>query len=154
MMWIGHHGTLARVDRISQQSLLFNLLVLFWVTLLPFAAENAADRPSEPLGASMLAFCCSAFMLSFLGMRLSMHSTIDDHAGMQAWRRSRQRIAGSLIIWNLACAVLAWWWIWTGYAGPIATVVVFLVLRSPPEAERDFDQLGSEIGDRVSSGTP
>jgi len=154
VMWIAHHGALARVDRISQRALLFNLLALFWVTLLPFAAENAADRPAEPLGPSMLAFCYGAFMVSFLAMRLSMHSTIDDHAAMKAWRRTRQRIARSLVVWNFACAVLAWWWIWAGYAGPIATVAAFLALRSPPEAEQDFDQVAFAGSDRPSSGTP
>ena len=60
VMWVGHHGALARVDKITHRALLFNLLILFWVTLLPFAAENAADRPLEPLGPSLLAFCCGA----------------------------------------------------------------------------------------------
>ena len=55
VMWVGHHGALARVDKITHRALLFNLLILFWVTLLPFAAENAADRPLEPLGPSLLA---------------------------------------------------------------------------------------------------
>lgn len=57
VMWVGHHGALARVDKITHRSLLFNLLILFWVTLLPFAAENAADRLPEPLGPGLLAFC-------------------------------------------------------------------------------------------------
>jgi uncharacterized membrane protein len=44
VMWVGHHGALARADKITHRALLFNLLVLFWMTLLPFAAQNAADR--------------------------------------------------------------------------------------------------------------
>jgi len=77
-----HHGSLARVDRIGQRALMFNLLALFWVTLLPFAAENAADRPLDPLGPSLLALCCGAYLLSYIGFRFNVHSTIDDLADM------------------------------------------------------------------------
>ena len=91
VMWVGHHGALARVDKITHRALLFNLLILFWVTLLPFAAENAADRPLEPLGPSLLAFCCGAFFLSYLGFRFSVHSTIDDVAEMRRLEAGSRR---------------------------------------------------------------
>jgi tetratricopeptide (TPR) repeat protein len=48
VMWVGHHGALARVDKITHRALLFNLLILFWVTLLPFAAE-APPSPTDVL---------------------------------------------------------------------------------------------------------
>jgi uncharacterized membrane protein len=138
VMWVGHHGALARVDKITHRALLFNLLILFWVTLLPFAAENAADRPLEPLGASLLAFSCGAFFLSYLGFRFSVHSTIDDVAEMRRWRRVRITIALAMVAGNLLCAVLAWFSPWFGYAGALATVLLFLILRSPPESEEKF----------------
>jgi len=138
VMWVGHHGALARVDKITQRALLFNLLTLFWVTLLPFAAENAADRPLEPLGPSLLAFCCGAFFLSYLGFRFSVHSTIDDVPEMRRWRQVRVAIAITMVTGNFACAALAWVSPWIGYGGAIATVLIFLLLRSPPESEAKF----------------
>jgi uncharacterized membrane protein len=138
VMWVGHHGALARVDKISHRALLFNLFILFWVTLLPFAAENAADRPLEPLGPSLLAFCCGAFFLSYLGFRFSVHSTIDDHPEMRRWRRTRVTIAIAMVIGNFACAALAWLSPWIGYGGALATVLLFLFVRSPPESEEMF----------------
>jgi uncharacterized membrane protein len=138
VMWVGHHGALARVDKITHRALLFNLLILFWVTLLPFAAENAADRPLEPLGPSLLAFCCGAFFLSYLGFRFSVHSTIDDVPEMRRWKRVRVAIAIAMVIGNFACAALAWKSPWIGYGGALATVLVFLFLRSPPESEERF----------------
>jgi uncharacterized membrane protein len=138
VMWVGHHGALARVDRITHRALLFNLLILFWVTLLPFAAENAADRPLEPLGPSMLAFCCGAFFLSYICFRFNVHSTIDDVPEMRQWRRVRLTIAVAMVIGNFACAALAWLSPWIGYGGALATVLVFLLLRSPPESEDRF----------------
>jgi TMEM175 potassium channel family protein len=138
VMWVGHHGGLARVDKITHRALLFNLLVLFWVTLLPFAAENAADRPLEPLGPSLLAFSCGAFLLSYLGFRLSVHSTIDDVPEMRRWKRMRVAILVTLVVGNFACSTLAWVSPWIGYGGALATVLVFLLLRSPPESEELF----------------
>ena len=138
VMWVGHHGALARVDKVTHRALLFNLLILFWVTLLPFAAENAADRPLEPLGPSLLAFCCGAFFLSYLGFRFSVHSTIDDVAEMRRWRKERIAIAFAMVAGNLLCAILAWFSPWFGYAGALATVLLFLFLRSPPESEEKF----------------
>jgi uncharacterized membrane protein len=138
VMWIGHHGGLARVDRITQRALLFNLLILFWVTLLPFAAENAADRPLEPLGPSLLSFSCGAFFLSYIGFRYSVHSTIDEVSEMRRWRLTRLTIAAAMTVGNFACSALAWFSPWIGYAGVVGTVLVFLLLRSPPESEAKF----------------
>jgi len=138
VMWVGHHGALARVDKITHRALLFNLLILFWVTLLPFAAENAADRPLEPLGPSLLAFFCGAFFLSYLGFRFSVHSTIDDVPEMRRWKQVRVAIAVVMVAGNFACAALAWVSPWIGYGGALATVLVFLLLRSPPESEEKF----------------
>jgi uncharacterized membrane protein len=139
-MWVGHHGALARVDKITQRALLLNLLTLFWVTLLPFAAENAADRPLEPLGPSLLAFSCGAFFLCFMGFRFSVHSTIDDVAEMRQWRRARITIAFAIVAVNFLCAALAWVSPWFGYAAAVATVLPFLFLRSPPESEESFNR--------------
>jgi uncharacterized membrane protein len=138
VLWLVHHGSLARVDRIGQRALVFNLFALFWVTLLPFAAENAADRPLEPLGPSLLAFCCGAYLLALLSFRFSVHSTIDDRPGMQRWRRRRQAIAFFMVAGNFLCATLAWLSPWFGYAGAVGSLLPFLLLRSPPEAEEDF----------------
>ena len=139
-MWVGHHGALARVDKITHRALLLNLLTLFWVTLLPFAAENAADRPLEPLGPSLLAFSCGAFFLCFMGFRFSVHSTIDDVAEMRQWRQARITIAFAIVAVNFLCAALAWVSPWFGYAGAVATVLPFLFLRSPPESEESFNR--------------
>ncbi len=138
VMWVGHHGGLARVDKITHRALLFNLLTLFWVTLLPFGAENAADRPLEPLGPSLLAFSCGAFFVCYLAFRFSVHSTIDDVAEMRRWRKARVAIALAMIAANFLAAAMAWISPWLGYAGPLATMLLLIFLRSPPESEEKF----------------
>lgn len=140
ILWMTHHGALANVDRINSRALLLNLVSLFWATLLPFAARNAAERPLEPLGASLMAASCGAYFLSFVAMRLSLHSTVDDNVAMNAWRRRRKWIAASLILIDFCGAFLAWLTPWAGYAASVTTVFVLLVLPSPPEAAERFER--------------
>jgi uncharacterized membrane protein len=132
------------VERIHSRALLLNLIAVFWATLLPFAARNAAERPLEPLGASLMAASCGAYFLSFAAMRLSLHSAIDDHESMRAWRRRRVSIAAGLILTDFACALLSWLTPWAGYAASLATVGVLLLLRSPPEEEERFERQAAQ----------
>jgi uncharacterized membrane protein len=83
VLWMVHHGALARVLDIRTRTLLLNLLALFWVTLLPFAAKNAAEFPLDGLGASLMAVSCGAYLASIVVMRLSAHSVIDDLPSMR-----------------------------------------------------------------------
>ena len=144
VLWMTHHGALARVDRINSRALLLNLAALFWATLLPFAAKNAAERPLEPLGASIMAASCGAYLLFFAAMRISLHSAIDDNMQMRAWRRGRIRIAAGLILADFCCALLSWLTPWAGYAASLTTVFVLLLLPSPPEAEQRFELQAAE----------
>lgn len=85
------------------------------------------DRPLEPLRRSMLAFCCGAFFLSYLGFRFTVRSTIDDLPEMRRWKQGRVAIAAAMVIGNFMCAALAWRSPWIGYGGAVATVIVFLL---------------------------
>jgi len=71
-----------------------------------------------------------------------VHSTIDDVPEMRRWKQTRVAIAIALVIGNFTCAALAWLSPWIGYAGALATVLVFLLLRSPPESEEKFVREG------------
>ncbi|HEY3812237.1 MAG TPA: TMEM175 family protein [Caulobacteraceae bacterium] len=138
VLWMVHHGGLARVVEISSRTLMMNLLALFWVTLFPFAAKTAAEQPLEPLGASLMAILCGAYLLSMLATRLSAHSTIDDNPDMRVWRHRRFLMGMTVALIDLGGGVLAWINPWPGYAAALGTMILFLVLRSPPEAERRF----------------
>jgi len=138
ILWLVHHGGLARVDKVSPRGLLINLLTLFWITLLPFAAENSADRPYDSLGASLMALSCGGFLLSAIATRLSMHSAIDDNPMMLRWRQNRINVGVGIGLTDLLCAGMAWISPWIGYAAALLTVLILLLLPSPPEAEEKF----------------
>lgn len=57
---------------------------------------------------------------------------------MPRWKQVRFAIALGMIAGNFLCAFLAWFSPWFGYAGAIATVLLFLLLRSPPESEDKY----------------
>jgi uncharacterized membrane protein len=154
VLWMTHHSALARVDRINSRALLLNLAALFWATLLPFAAKNAAERPLEPLGASIMAASCGAYLLFFVAMRMSLHSAIDDNIQMRVWRRGRVLIAAGLILADFCGALLSWLTPWAGYAASLATVFVLLLLPSPPEAEERFGQETAEVSTAPAAATP
>jgi len=54
MAWITHHHFLEHVQRIGSNMLGYNLLVLFWITLVPFGARIAAEHPNDGLGAAIM----------------------------------------------------------------------------------------------------
>jgi uncharacterized membrane protein len=136
VLWMVHHGILDRVTEINSRTLMLNLVSLFWVTLFPFAAKTAAEQPLESLGASLMAGLCGAFLVSIIATRLTSHSTIDDNPAMRAWRRRRLLMGLSVALIDLGAAAVAWINPWPGYAAALGTIVFFVVLRSPPEAER------------------
>jgi hypothetical protein len=43
-----------------------------------------------------------------------------------------------MIAGNFTCAALAWFSPWIGYVAALVTVLLYLTLRSPPEAVQDF----------------
>jgi len=140
--WYMHHGGFARVIEVTTRTLLWNLVALFWVTLLPFAALNAAERPLEPLGPSLLAGCCGLTLLTFVIVRLSAHSAIDDNPHMRAWKRSRMLMGSGIGIAAVICGGLAWVSPWIGYAGALVAVALAVGLPSPADAEKAFEAKG------------
>jgi uncharacterized membrane protein len=139
ILWMTHHGALARVLEIRTRTLLLNLVSLFWVTLLPFAAKCAAERPDDPLGASLMAASVGGFLGSMIAMRLSAHSTIDDNPKLRRWRAGRLWLGMAFTLGDFAAAAAAWTWPWTGYAAALATVVMMLLMPTPAEVERRME---------------
>jgi len=134
--WTVHHNGLARVTEIRSHTLLLNLLSLFFATLIPFGARNTAQRPLDPLGASLLSAACGFYLLSLLWLRLTAHSAIDDNPGLRRWRRIRIVTISLFVAANLADAVLAWMSPWPAYGVILATAAYCLALPSPPEVEQ------------------
>lgn len=139
-LWVVHHSMLGRVLEIRTHTLLLNLVVLFWTTLLPFAAKNAAEHPNEPLGASLMAASCGAYLATTLAMRLSAHSATDDNPNMRRWQQRRLLLIWGIILVDFTGAIVSWIWPWIGYLAALGSVALLMGLPSPAEAEMKIEQ--------------
>ncbi len=144
-LWISHHGVLARVTEIRTTTLRLNLLCLFWATLIPFGAKNAAEHPMQPLGAALVAATTGFCILSLLVMRLSAHSVIDDNPNLKTYRRNQIARVVMLGCADLACAGLAWMTPWPAYAATLATAIVLLGMPSPAEVEQRANAKADQV---------
>jgi uncharacterized membrane protein len=135
-LWLAHHGVLARVTEIRTSTLRLNLLCLFWATLIPFGAKNAAERPMEPLGAALVAATTGFCILSLLVMRLSAHSLIDENPNLETYRRNQVARVVAFGFADLICAALAWITPWPAYGATILTAIFLLGTPSPADMEQ------------------
>lgn len=91
MAWITHHQFLEHVERIGSNMLGYNLLTLFWITLVPYGARIAAERPHDGLGAAIMAasitmsVVSTMLMFNFGDFRSLVHEPV-----MQPMRKRRR----------------------------------------------------------------
>jgi uncharacterized membrane protein len=122
----------ALVKEVRPLSLALNVLALFWLTLMPFAAKVTAEHPMDSLGPSGIAACLGLWTASTVVMRVTMHGPLDDVPEAQRWLRMRLWQYAGLAAARLILAGLAWVSPWFGYAA-IATVFIgFLFGPAPP----------------------
>jgi uncharacterized membrane protein len=114
-MWLTHHNMLAGVSEVRTRTLVLNLLGLFFVTLIPFGAQIAAEDPSDGLGVGLIAACRGCYSLACAAMALSSPwSGMSDAAARPAIVRVRW-IGRSLTLIDLVVAGLCMISPWFGY---------------------------------------
>ena len=148
VLWIIHQAALERVTAFSVAGIRWNLVCLFWSTLIPFAARNAAERPLEPLGPSLMAASTGFYILSMILLRLSVHSTVDDTTELRRWRNRRFTVFFVLASANVLAAVLSWAAPVIGYLAVAGAVGYSLSASHPADVERqalDADATKAEL---------
>jgi uncharacterized membrane protein len=150
VFWLIHQAGLERVTAFSVAGIRWNLLSLFWSTLIPFAAKTAAERPLEPLGQSLMAASTGFYILSMLGLRLSVHSTVDDTPALLRWRARRFTVFLTLALADLLAAGLSWIIPMAGYLAVAAVIGYVLIASHPAEVERRM----LAAGDGATAETP
>jgi uncharacterized membrane protein len=136
VIWIIHQAALERVTDLSVSGIRWNLVCLFWSTLIPFGAKNAAERPLEPLGPSLMAASFGLYILSVIAMRLTLHSTVDDRPELRRWRRRRFTVFFLLAAANLLAAGLSWIAPIAGYVAVAGAIGFSLIASHPANVER------------------
>jgi uncharacterized membrane protein len=99
--WISHFRLMAAMRLVTSSTLVWNLVALFWTTLLPFGARLATEHPDKPLGAAVMCGCASAYIFSLVAMR--------------PYRPLEGETPSPTATLGLLCAALSWISPWCGY---------------------------------------
>ena len=118
MAWITHHQFLEHIESIGKSMLGWNLLILFWITLVPYGARIAAEHPTEGLGAAIMTGCISFSILSVTGMVSfgKFESGVLRDPRLIAFRRRRRIYFLLFCFVGLGIAALCFVTPWVGYA--------------------------------------
>jgi len=117
MAWITHHQFLEHVERIGSNMLGYNLLTLFWITLVPYGARIAAEQPHDGLGAAIMVASTTMSIASAILMALfgDFQSVVHEPI-MQSFRKRRAALFLTYITLGAVTIVLCFVSPWFGYA--------------------------------------
>jgi TMEM175 potassium channel family protein len=108
IIWVNHHGLLDRMRNADRTLLFLNLLLLMWVSLIPWPTGLVAEHLSDP-GAEA---ATAVFSAIFLGMALSFsafwlyalrHGHLEDLSKAQVRHLTRRNALG----WTFYAVALA-----------------------------------------------
>lgn len=67
--WVNHHHLIHLVERVDSHILWFNLNLLFWMSLTPFATAYMGENRAAPLSLALYGMVQTACSISFLLLR-------------------------------------------------------------------------------------
>ncbi len=75
IFWVNHHQLTQEINTIRRRVLWANVLLLLFVTLIPFGTDVASANPRHPLAIMTFAFILFAGSVSFTILRYFVHKT-------------------------------------------------------------------------------
>jgi uncharacterized membrane protein len=103
--WNNHHHLLRATRRISAVVMWSNLILLFWLSLIPFATAWVGSDPDRALPAATYGVVALGSALAFFALSRSiLRANADDHAIESAIGRSTKAII-SPMIYVIGCAL-------------------------------------------------
>jgi uncharacterized membrane protein len=128
LYWVSHHTYFTFIRDVNETQLWLNLLFLFCLSFIPFAADLIGEHPDFRAGAVIYGFnltaCTGALYLNWHYAWKKGHVLVKD-ADLVVTERFQQRTLRVTIAYFLATAV-AWFSPTTGFYLYIAIVVVFV----------------------------
>ena len=97
--WVNHHQLLAAAQRVTLRLLMYNLILLFCLSLVPLAAGFLGEHPLLPRAIAFYALVMMAVAIAFGFLRAHL-GRVDGHdPGHVQWRRSTlmRSVAGAAI---------------------------------------------------------
>ena len=131
LYWVSHHTYFTFIGEVNETQLWLNLLFLFCLSLIPFAAEVLGDHPDFRAGAVLygldLAACTGALYLNWEYAWNRGRVLVKD-SGVVVVKRFRRRTLRAAVFYLLAAGV-AWFSPMTGFYLYIVIAVVFAFLQ-------------------------
>jgi uncharacterized membrane protein len=153
LFWLFHYRILTGIRIVTLRTQAANLVMLFWMTLVPFGSVLAAEHPQEPLGASIMAIAGAGWSFASFAMNAlaAMAGEAPTPAQQQYILTQRRFPLVSGILYTLVAA-MCWVTPWFGYVWMVLALLVFIwALRMPlPSVElerlRALDLAGGPSG--------
>jgi uncharacterized membrane protein len=102
--WTNHHHLIHLVDRVDSQILWFNLNLLFWMSLTPFATAYMGENRAAPLSVALYGLVQTACSISFLCLRRAIAQHHQHQSELRALHNKKFR--KNHIAWLLsACSI-------------------------------------------------
>jgi uncharacterized membrane protein len=79
IFWVNHHQLTQEVGPIRRRLLWTNVLLLFFITLIPFGTDAVSTNPLHPLAIMTYAFLFFAASVSFTILRYHVHRSCGEH---------------------------------------------------------------------------
>ena len=92
--WINHHHTLHRLKHVDAPILYSNLLLLFWLSLLPFFTQNLVDKHLSPFSVELYAVELLLSALSYSLFNLAVERNVCRGGHREHWREVLTQRAG------------------------------------------------------------
>lgn len=129
IFWVNHHQLTQVTGRISRRILWSNILILLFVTLIPFATETMSQNPYHPLAVMTYSFVLFGGSLSFSLLRYFVHHGL----GEKKVSMGRSAIGPLLYIIAIFGAIAS---VWISYAAlAIPPLFYFLPKNRPVPTE-------------------
>jgi len=89
--WMNHHRTFQVVKHVGNAIVWFNIALLFFLSLVPFATAYMGENHMTALSVALYCAVLTVCGLAFAGLRVAIARHFGDDAEMQAWNRAAAR---------------------------------------------------------------
>jgi len=124
--WNNHHHLLHACRRVTGGILWANLLLLFWLSLIPFTTAWMGENHFAPLPTLLYGVVLLLAAASYEVLQQAIIAAQSDQPELRAAIGSDRKGKWSLTCYGLAMAT-AWWWPWIALALYVLVAMIWLV---------------------------
>jgi uncharacterized membrane protein len=108
--WMNHHRTFQIVKLVDNAILWCNMVLLFFISLIPFATAYMGENRMNPVSVALYCAVLLVCNCGFVGLRLAIARHFGEDARLRAWHRAALRKNWLATGLYAAGVVLAFFW--------------------------------------------